>query len=86
MKLWPVWVLLLSNPSGFSAALLKKRSSATKPALLQGEVKEGVSVEAASQGALANLELGGATGLETAVHSILERFFSFFLKLPAISQ
>ncbi|KAG0555189.1 hypothetical protein M758_12G153300 [Ceratodon purpureus] len=72
--------------SGFSAALLKKRSSATKPALSQGELKEGVSVNAASQGTLANSELGGASGLETAVHSVLEGFFSFFLKLPAINQ
>ena len=72
--------------SGFSAALLKRRSSVTKPALSHGEVEEGVSVEAASQGALANLELGGANGFETAVHSVLEKFFSFFLKLPAIKQ
>ncbi|KAG0584655.1 hypothetical protein KC19_3G225800 [Ceratodon purpureus] len=72
--------------SGFSAALLKKRSSATKPASLKGEVKEGVTVEASSLGSVANLEMGGANGLETAVLSVLEGFFSLFLKLPAINQ
>lgn len=72
--------------SGFSAALLKKRSSATKPALSLSEVKEGVTVEAASQGAVGNFQLGGANGLETAVLSVLEKFFSVFLKLPTINQ
>lgn len=72
--------------SGFSAALLKKRSSATKPALLKAEVMEGVTVEAASQGSVANLEVEGTDGLETAVLTVLERFFSVFLKLPSINQ
>lgn len=72
--------------SGFSAALLKKRSSATKPALLNGEVKEGVSMEAATFGSITNLEVGGANSLETAVLSVLEGFFSLFLKLPAINR
>ena len=72
--------------SGFSAALLKKRSSATKPALLKDETKEGVTVEAASLGSVANLEVGGANGLEIAVQSVLEGFFSLFLKLPAINR
>lgn len=69
--------------SGFSAALLKKRSSATKPALSLDEVKEGVTMEAASQGAVA---MGGANGLENAVLSVLEKFFSIFLKMPGINQ
>jgi len=72
--------------SGFSAALLKKRSSATKPALLKVEVKEDVSMEAASFGSITNLEVGGTDGLETAVLSVLEGFFSLFLKLPAINR
>jgi hypothetical protein len=72
--------------SGFSAALLKKRSSSTKPAVLKAEVKEGVSMEAASFGSITNLEVGGANGLESAVHSVLEGFFSLFLKLPTINK
>lgn len=69
--------------SGFSAALLKKRSTATKSALSLGEVKEGVTPEAASEGAIT---MGGSNGLETAVLSVLEKFFSIFLKLPSINQ
>jgi len=72
--------------SGFSASLLKKRSSATKPALLKGEVKEDVSMEAATFGSITNLEVSGANSLETAVLSVLEGFFSLFLKLPAINR
>lgn len=72
--------------SGFSAALLKKRSSATQPGFSNREVEEGITVEASSQGTIVNSEAKRANGLEIAVLPLLEAFFSLFLKLPAIDQ
>jgi hypothetical protein len=71
--------------SGFSAALLKKRSSATKEAALVNETKEGVTVEGSQTGVLSNAEVE-PSGVEAALLSVLAGFFSVFLKLPAISE
>ncbi|CAN5966501.1 unnamed protein product, partial [Sphagnum jensenii] len=71
--------------SGFSAALLKKRSSATKEAALVNETKEGVTVEGSQKGVLSNTEVE-PNGVEAALLSVLAGFFSVFLKLPAISE
>ncbi|CAM6008141.1 unnamed protein product, partial [Sphagnum balticum] len=71
--------------SGFSAALLKKRSSATKEAVLVNETKEGVTVEGSQKGVLSNTEVE-PSGVEAALLSVLAGFFSVFLKLPAISE
>ncbi|CAM6043584.1 unnamed protein product, partial [Sphagnum compactum] len=71
--------------SGFSAALLKKRSSATKEAALVNETKEGVTFEGSQKGVLSNTEVE-PNGVEAALLSVLAGFFSVFLKLPAISE
>lgn len=72
--------------SGFLAALLKKRSSATKPGSLKGQVKEGVTVESVSVNTGATFETEGTNSFETVVLSLLEGFFSLFLRLPTINQ
>lgn len=69
--------------SGFSAALLKKRSSATKPNILKVEPEEGMRAEGQRASNLARVEY---IGIEAALLSVLEGFFSLFLKLPAINQ
>jgi len=71
--------------SGFSAALLKKRSSATKEAAVVNETKEGVTVEGSQKGVLLNTEVE-PNGVEAVLLSVLAGFFSVFLKLPAISE
>ncbi len=71
--------------SGFSAALLKKRSSATNEAALVNKTKEGVTVGGSQKGVLSNTEVE-PNGVEAALLSVLAGFFSVFLKLPAISE
>jgi hypothetical protein len=69
--------------SGFSAALLKKRSSATKSHILKVEPEEDMRIEGQRESNLARVEY---IGIEAALLSVLEGFFSLFLKLPAINQ
>ncbi|KAK4368066.1 hypothetical protein RND71_011858 [Anisodus tanguticus] len=67
--------------AGFTAAMLKKRSSFAYPSVEAGEGNE-----VGSPLTLGNVQVNGAMLMETLLFAALEKLFSFLLNLPDVNE